>query len=290
MSSQINEGRDVRVVDVAPNNETSPVITAATGRRRGIPVLIVPFHQSQSDDGRVRAATGQEISMGFQGFLHIEEEEKEGEDPEDAHRRKWANEVMRAWMTVLATIAASVTFQAGLSPPGGFWQADDDQGHRAGDPVLRDQHWSRYLVFSFMNATAFVTSLTIIVFLASERYYHTVAKLLLLFLILFVDLISLIGAYIAGSAGYVSAVYVIVITVISFLSVIYIGAFTDEIYGFFLRRMPCMVRLVESRWFPVPEEVVRGLREERISSQRTARRNQRGGCSACCASAPRAEG
>ncbi|CAN6197968.1 unnamed protein product [Urochloa humidicola] len=289
MSSEINEGRDVTVVDVAPSNETPAVITATMGRRRGIPVLIVPL-QRQIDDGPARGATGQEMSMEFQSFLQLEE--KEEERPADAHRRKWTNEVMRAWMTVLATIAASVTFQAGLSPPGGFWQADDNQGHRAGDPVLRDQHWWRYQVFSFMNATAFVTSLTIIVFLASERYYHTVAKLLVLFLILFVDLISLIGAYIAGSTGYVSAVYVIVITVISFLSVIYIGKFTDEIYGFVLRRMPCMLRLVEQKWFPVPAEVVRGAqqqREERTRT-RTARGNQRGGCSACCASAPRVEG
>ncbi|CAL5043267.1 unnamed protein product [Urochloa decumbens] len=284
MSSEINEGRAVTVVDVAPSNETPPVITATTGRRRGIPVLIAPLLPSQRDDRRARAGTGQETCMGFQGFLLLEEAD---DDRQEAHRRKWTNEVMRAWMTVLATIAASVTFQAGLSPPGGFWQADDDQGHRAGDPVLRDQHWWRYQVFSFMNATAFVTSLTIIVFLASERYYHTVAKLLVLFLILFVDLISLVGAYIAGSTGYVSAVYVIVITVISFLSVIYIGKFTDEISKFLWSRMPCMLRLVQSTWFPVPAEVVRYLpREER----RTERRNQRGGCSACCASAPRAEG
>lgn len=65
-----------------------------------------------------------------------------------------------------------------------------------------------------------------------------------------------------------------------------------EICKFFMRKMPCMLQLVQSRWFPVPAEVVRSLQqqpEERISQTRTtARNNQRSGCCACCA--PRAEG
>ena len=32
-----------------------------------------------------------------------------------------------------------------------------------------------------------------------------------------------------------------------------------EICRFFMRRMPCMSRMVQSKWFPVPAEVVRSL-------------------------------
>jgi hypothetical protein len=64
-----------------------------------------------------------------------------------------------------------------------------------------------------------------------------------------------------------------------------------EICKFFLSRVPGMLSLVQRKWFPVPADVVRSAqqqREERM--RRVARSNQqRGGCSACCASAPQAE-
>lgn len=63
---------------------------------------------------------------------------------ERSERNAWLKE-MRGWLMVLATVAASVTYQAGLNPPGGFWQEDDRvAGHRAGDPVLRDSVAARY--------------------------------------------------------------------------------------------------------------------------------------------------
>ena len=40
---------------------------------------------------------------------------------------------------LLAVLAASVTYQAGLNPPGGFWQQDDAQGNVAGTPVLQSK-------------------------------------------------------------------------------------------------------------------------------------------------------
>ncbi|PAN24377.1 hypothetical protein GQ55_4G232200 [Panicum hallii var. hallii] len=276
---EAQQGRPISVTDVAPGDTT----LVATGQR-GIPVLIAPL-QSQSD-GRARGATAQEMSMGFHGFLLLEH--KDDDNPE-AQRKKWFKE-MRGWLMVLATVAASVTYQAGLNPPGGFWQ----DGRHAGNPVLHDRHWSRYMIFYYLNATAFVTSLVIMVLLMSERFYHTEAKVVALMLTTFIDLISLIGAYIAGTTRFFSScIYIIVIACVAFAGVIYIGEVMAEICRFFMRRMPCMSRMVQSKWFPVPAEVVKSLQphEERISqTQRTARSNQRGGCSACCASAPRAEG
>jgi len=45
----------------------------------------------------------------------------------------------RSFLLVLATLATTVTYTAGLSPPGGFWP-DDKPNHLAGDPVLEDHH------------------------------------------------------------------------------------------------------------------------------------------------------
>lgn len=301
--------RAISVADSAPGEATKAVTEISATGKRGIPVLVAPLHSQRECDGR----------GGFQGFLLLEA--KDDDDPV-AQRKKWFKE-MRGWLMVLATVAASVTYQAGLNPPGGFWQ-DDDDGHHAGNPVLRDRHWSRYMIFYYLNATAFVTSLVIMVLLMSERFYHTETKVVALMLTTFIDLISLVGAYIAGTTRFFSScIYIIVIACVAFAGVIYIGEYVrsissgsdamqhamaswelidffflgcrvmGEICMFFMRKMPCMLRLVQSRWFPVPAEVTRGLQqpEERSISQTratTARGNQRGGCCACWA--PRAEG
>jgi hypothetical protein len=136
MSGQIieaQEGRAISVVDGALGSDaTPPVITeiSATGKR-GIPVLIAPL-QSQQRHTRARGATAQEMSTGFQGFLLLEK--NDDDDP----RKKWFKK-MSGWLMVLANLVVSVTYQAGLNPPGGFWQ-DNSDGHHAGEPVLRDVH------------------------------------------------------------------------------------------------------------------------------------------------------
>ncbi|CAD6339534.1 unnamed protein product [Miscanthus lutarioriparius] len=280
--------RAISVADSAPGDATLAVTEINVTGKRGIPVFVAPLHSQRESDGRGRRATAEEMmGMGFQGFLLLEARD---DDDLVAQRKKWFKE-MRGWLMVLATVAASVTYQAGLNPPGGFWQ-DDKEHQIAGNPVLRDKHWSRYMIFYYSNATAFVTSLVIMVLLMSERFYHTEAKVVALMLTTFIDLISLIGAYIAGTTRFFSScIYIIVIACVAFAGVIYIGEVMEEICKFFMRKMPCMLRLLQSRWFPVPAEVVRSLPqpEERISQTRTmARNNQRGGSCACCA--PRAEG
>jgi hypothetical protein len=216
--------RAISVADSAPGDTTLEI--SATGKR-GIPVLVAPapLHSQRDCDGRARrgGATAEEMmgSMGFQGFLLLEA--RDDDDPV-AQRKKWFRE-MRGWLMVLATVAASVTYQAGLNPPGGFWQ-DDNEHHHAGNPVLRDKHWSRYMIFYYLNATAFVTSLVIMVLLMSERFYHTEAKVVALMLTTCIDLISLIGAYIAGTTRFFSScIYIIVIACVAFAGVIYIGEY-----------------------------------------------------------------
>jgi hypothetical protein len=223
---EAQQGRAISVAD-APPGATE---IRATGQR-GIPVLVAPLQSQQSGGGSAGGggANAQEMGgMGFQGFLLLEHK---GDDDPDTQRKKWFRE-MRGWLMVLATVAASVTYQAGLNPPGGFWQ-DDKDGHRAGDPVLHDRHRSRYMVFYYMNATAFVTSLVIMVLLMSERFYHTETKVVALMLTTCIDLISLIGAYIAGTTRFsTSCIYIIVIAFVSFVGVIYIGEY-DVVFFFF---------------------------------------------------------
>ncbi|CAL5038076.1 unnamed protein product [Urochloa decumbens] len=138
--------------------------------------------------------------------------------------KEWLKE-MRGWLIVLATLAASVTYQAGLNPPGGFWQ--DSNGHLAGNPVLRDGEFvKRYMTFYYFNATAFATSLVIIILLLNERFYTSEAKVAALTLTTMVDLMSLVGAYIAGSTrDMANSIYIIVLTCFLFVCVVYIASY-----------------------------------------------------------------
>ncbi|KAH7689041.1 Caskin/Ankyrin repeat-containing protein [Dioscorea alata] len=80
------------------------------------------------------------------------------------------NEI-RAAIMVIAVLVSTVTYQAILNPPGGFWQDDlqslnsTGQNHTAGNPVMATKHPLLYGIFLAINAGAFVTSLLVMVFL-----------------------------------------------------------------------------------------------------------------------------
>ena len=61
---------------------------------------------------------------------------------------------------LLGILVASVTYQAGLDPPGGAWQ-NDSSWYDAGNPIMHDNRRPRYLAFFYFNATAFAASLVV---------------------------------------------------------------------------------------------------------------------------------
>ncbi|EEC80409.1 hypothetical protein OsI_22568 [Oryza sativa Indica Group] len=210
-------GRAVPVADAAPGELAAPeAINLVPNGKRGMPVLITPSLPQQQ---------GGASAAAFHGIIVLKEE---SEDPV-ALRNKWFRE-MRGWLMVVATVAASASYQAGLNPPGGFWQDDapGPGGHSAGNPVLRHTSPARYKTFYYFNATTFVTSLVITVLLMSERFYRSETKVVALMIATFLDLASLVGAYIAGSTRFTSScIYVIVITGFAFACVIAMGEYVD---------------------------------------------------------------
>ncbi|CAA7410974.1 unnamed protein product [Spirodela intermedia] len=125
-------------------------------------------------------------------------------------QEEWLRE-MRGSLMVVAVLVASVTYTAGLNPPGGFWQEDmaarpvkgepffRGQGHFAGDPVLRDKNYNRFATFLAGNTVAFAQSLVIIIMLVFRSTFRDHRWLYLLRVYVVVDVSALVVAYAVGS-------------------------------------------------------------------------------------------
>ncbi|KAF9668872.1 hypothetical protein SADUNF_Sadunf14G0048600 [Salix dunnii] len=90
--------------------------------------------------------------------------DKERDSPSDA----------RNVLLVIATLIAAVTFQAGVNPPGGVWQDNDDdhkQSHEAGIAIYASQK-RPYYVFLISNTLAFSASLLVITSLTYRFPFH----------------------------------------------------------------------------------------------------------------------
>ena len=120
---------------------------------------------------------------------------------------------------LLGILVASVTYQAGLAPPGGAWQSNDGT-HTAGDPVMHDYRRARYLAFFYSNSTSFVASVVVIVLLLPESLQGWWLRVMNTTIVL--DLLGLLIAYAAGSCRtWQTSVYVsaLVLAVLAYFAI-----------------------------------------------------------------------
>ena len=138
---------------------------------------------------------------------------QESTDPQEKKERK-----RKKYLMLLAVLAASIAYQAGLNPPGGFWP--DDGGHKAGNPILHDVNHRRYKTFFCFNAFSFMSSIVVIMLLLSRTIREKDVHIDVLYLIMILDLLGLMTAFAAGSCRrFRTSVYVygLVICVVVYL-------------------------------------------------------------------------
>lgn len=82
----------------------------------------------------------------------------------DVGQSEWLAKKKETIMLV-ATLIATIAFQAGMSPPGGVWHNSD--GHRAGEAVIAYNYPDSYPYFIRASTVGFVASLSTILLLIS---------------------------------------------------------------------------------------------------------------------------
>uniref|UniRef100_A0A8R7PAN9 PGG domain-containing protein n=1 Tax=Triticum urartu TaxID=4572 RepID=A0A8R7PAN9_TRIUA len=115
-------------------------------------------------------------------------------------------------MMVMVILAASVTYQAAMKPPGG------DHG---GNAVMRLSNPLRYSAFFYCYSTLFVASVVVIVLLLQESLQNNVFVLYAMNTAIVLDLLGLLGAYAVDSSrgckatGYVITLFAAVLAYIA---------------------------------------------------------------------------
>jgi hypothetical protein len=154
----------------------------------GTPVLLIP-----SGDGRLSA-----IAMnGVQQMVTT--------NPEVNGPTEKRTQDLQAWLLVIMSLVATVTFSAGLSPPGGFWGADDKKDDNtkyvAGTAVMRDMFPMRYRIYIAGNTCAFILALVAIatVVKINDRVFSRILRYILFPYSVFFSFMSLGISFIAGT-------------------------------------------------------------------------------------------
>ncbi|OEL27035.1 hypothetical protein BAE44_0011947 [Dichanthelium oligosanthes] len=62
-------------------------------------------------------------------------------------------------LVVVTTLITTLSYQVGSNVPGGYWQDDDLGHHRAGEPIMRTQRFSLYMLFILSSWVGFAASM-----------------------------------------------------------------------------------------------------------------------------------
>ncbi|CDP13441.1 unnamed protein product [Coffea canephora] len=104
----------------------------------------------------------------------------------------------RETLMVVASLIATMAFQAGVSPAGGVWQDDSLPGaepHTAGEAVMAYKHPRYYRNFIRTNTVAFVSSLSTILFLISGLPFKNRFFMWALMVIMWLTISAIATAY-----------------------------------------------------------------------------------------------
>ncbi|XP_052181923.1 uncharacterized protein LOC127794715 [Diospyros lotus] len=117
--------------------------------------------------GYTTLAILEEIKADVPEFDNVKEmfRKTEALKASEVNQVEWLSKKQDALM-VVASLIATMAFQAGVSPPGCFWQ-ENPVNHRAGEAVMAFNYPDSYPLFLHANTIGFVASVSTIRFLVT---------------------------------------------------------------------------------------------------------------------------
>ncbi|CAK7352858.1 unnamed protein product [Dovyalis caffra] len=112
-------------------------------------------------------------------------------------KKNWLEERRNALM-VVASLIATMAFQAGISPPNGNWQDDlhpISLSHEAGRSIMADKFPDDYAFFVGYNTTSFLASISVILLLISGLPFKWKILMWILMIIMWIAIIATILTY-----------------------------------------------------------------------------------------------
>jgi hypothetical protein len=113
-------------------------------------------------------------------------------------KKNWLEERRNALM-VVASLIATMAFQAGINPPNGNWQEDrqqpPSQSHEAGRSIMADKMPDDFAFFVGYNTTSFLASISVIILLISGLPFKWRIFTWILMIIMWIAVIATIWTY-----------------------------------------------------------------------------------------------
>ncbi|XP_015693551.2 uncharacterized protein LOC102716423 [Oryza brachyantha] len=177
-------------------------------------LVIIYLYWRDVNKGKKDEEKGDNITAN--SIENTEQEEITTESAKEEHKSKKKHATLK-YLMLLGVLAASVTYQAGLNPPGGVWQGNSN-GHAAGNPVMHDNRRLRYLIFFYSNSISFLASIVVIILLLPEKLQEN-WSLKVMNITIVLDLFGLLLAYMAGSRMRLESSGYVIVFVIAALGV-----------------------------------------------------------------------
>ncbi|KAJ6994617.1 ankyrin repeat-containing protein BDA1-like [Populus alba x Populus x berolinensis] len=163
------------------------------------------------------------------------------------HRRRQSYGLgeKRNALMIVASLIATMAFQAGINPPGGLWQ-QDLQGaneHEAGRSIMADKFPAAYNKFVLHNSIAFLASLSVILLLISGLPFRWRFSMWILTAIMWVAITESTFTYLISiyclSSLHQRRTYIVTVVV---LSVVMLGLLSVLLVGHSVRLIPKIVK------------------------------------------------